>query len=88
MNLQYLKAELIYYAKFFCIIDIDDEYMMNSVKEIKVKNRTYYSFDDMIIIKNLDPNKIKIDGKSYGVILIDRIGSMIVKTLGMQQLIA
>ena len=88
MNLQYLKAELSYYAKFFCIIDIDDEYMMNSVKEIKVKNRTYYSFDDMIIIKNLDPNKIKIDGKSYRVILIDRIGSMIVKTLGMQQLIA
>ena len=88
MNLQYLKAELSYCANFFCIIDIDDEYMMNSVKEIKVKNRTYYSFDDMIIIKNLDPNKIKIDGKSYRVILIDRIGSMIVKTLGMQQLIA
>ena len=29
---------------------------MNSVKEINIKNCTYYFFDDMINIKNLDPN--------------------------------
>ena len=34
---------------------------MNSVKEIDIKNRTYYFFNDIINIKNLDPNKIKID---------------------------
>ena len=28
---------------------------MNSVKEISVKNHTYYLFDNMINIKNLDP---------------------------------
>ena len=38
---------------------------MTSVKEINVKNRTYYFFDDMFNIKNLDPNEIKVDGKSY-----------------------
>ena len=41
---------------------------MNSAKEINVKNRTNYFFDDMSI-KNLDPNKIKIDQKSYKNIL-------------------
>ena len=34
---------------------------MNSVKEIDIKNCMHY---DMINIKNLDPNKIKIDRKS------------------------
>ena len=28
-----------------------------------IKNCTYYFFDDMIMIKNLNPNKIKIDEK-------------------------
>ena len=38
---------------------------MNSVKEIVIKNRMYHFFDEMINIKNLDLNKIKIDQKSY-----------------------
>ena len=38
---------------------------MNSVKENDIKNRTYYFSDDMINLKNLDPNKIKIYEKSY-----------------------
>ena len=33
---------------------------MSCVKEINIKNRTYYFFDDMINIKNFDPNWIKI----------------------------
>ena len=32
---------------------------------MEIKNFIYYSFDEMISIKNLDPNKIKIDEKSY-----------------------
>ena len=43
--------------------------MNNKFKEIDIKNRTYYFFDDMANIKNLDPNKIKTDGKSYKNIL-------------------
>ena len=34
---------------------------MNSVREIDIKNYTYYFLDGMIIIKNVVPNKIKID---------------------------
>ena len=39
--------------------------MNNKIKDIYIKNRTYYFFDDMINIKNLDSNKIKINEKSY-----------------------
>lgn len=34
---------------------------MNGMKEIDIKNRTDYVFDDMINIENLSPNKVKID---------------------------
>ena len=34
---------------------------MNCIKDIDIKNRTYYCFDDMINIKNVDENWIKID---------------------------
>ena len=39
--------------------------MNNKFKDINIKNRTYYLFDDLFNIKNLDLNKIKIDKKSY-----------------------
>ena len=38
--------------------------MSNKLNEINIKNRTYYFLDDMINIKTIDPNKIKIDEKS------------------------
>ena len=38
---------------------------MNSVKEINVKNNTHNCFDEMINIKNLNPNKIKMDEKMF-----------------------
>ena len=44
--------------------------MSNKFKDIDIKNRTYYFFDDIINMKNFDPNKIKIDKKSYKDILI------------------
>ena len=34
---------------------------MSQIKEINIKNRTCYFFDDIINIKNFDPNRIKID---------------------------
>ena len=37
---------------------------MRNIKEINVKNRTYYFFNDMINIKNFDSNLLKIDKKS------------------------
>ena len=37
--------------------------MSNKAKDIDMKNRTYYFFDDIINIKNSDPNNIKVDEK-------------------------
>ena len=44
--------------------------MGNKVKDIDIKNSTYYFFDDIINMKNFDLNNIKIDEKSYKDILI------------------
>ena len=38
---------------------------MRNIKQINIKNRTYYFFNDMINIKNFHPSLIKIDKKSY-----------------------
>ena len=35
--------------------------MSNKVKDIDIKNRTYYFFNDIINTKHFDPNNIKID---------------------------
>ena len=37
--------------------------MSNKVKDIDIKNRTYYFYNDIINIKNFDPNNVKIDEK-------------------------
>ena len=37
---------------------------MGTVKQIDIKNRTYYFYNDMIYIKKFDSNLLKID-KSY-----------------------
>ena len=47
---------------------------MGNIKEINIKNRTYYFFDDMINIKNFDSNLLKIDKKLYKNIDIYYIG--------------
>ena len=46
----------------------------NKVKDINIKNRAYYFFNDNINIENFDPNSIKTDEKSYKDILICYIG--------------
>ena len=42
--------------------------------KVDIKNQTYYLFNDMINIKNFDPNNIKIDEQSYKNILIYYVG--------------
>ena len=39
--------------------------MSNKFTEIDKKNRKYCILDNMINVKNLDPNEIKINKKSY-----------------------
>ena len=52
--------------------------MSNKVKDIDIKNRTYYFFD-IILIKNFDLHNIKVDEKSYKSILIYYIGYITIK---------
>ena len=52
---------------------------MKNIKETNIKNRTYYFFDDMINIKDCDPNLLKIDKKQYKNIDIYYIGYIAVK---------
>ena len=52
--------------------------MSNNVKEINIKNRTYYFFDD-INLKDFDPNNIKKDKKLYKNILVYYIEYVMIK---------
>ena len=53
--------------------------MNNKVKNIGIKNRTYYLFDDIININNFDSNNIKIDEKSNKHIIIYYIRYVAIK---------
>ena len=54
---------------------------MGEVKQINIKNRTYYFYNDMINIKNFDPNLLKIDRKSYKSIGIYNIEYITIKKI-------
>ena len=52
---------------------------MGVVKQIDIKNRTYYFYNDMINIKKSDSNLLKIDKKSNKDIGIYNIGYITIK---------
>ena len=52
---------------------------MKKVKEVNIKNQTYYFFDNMINIKNFDSNLLKIDEKSHEDINIYYINYIMIK---------
>ena len=54
---------------------------MNSVKEIDIKNCTYYFLNDLINMKYLDPSKIKTDIKSYKHFLIYDTGYVVTNSV-------
>ena len=54
---------------------------MRNIKQINIKSRTYYFFNDMINIEDFDPSLIKIDKKSYKNIGIFHIGYITKKVL-------
>ena len=54
---------------------------MKNIKEINIKNRTYYFFNDMISIKDFDSGLIKIDNNSYKNIDIYNIGYIPMKKM-------
>ena len=54
---------------------------MGEVKQINIKNRTYYFYNDIIDIKNFESRLLKIDKKSYKNIGIYKIGYITIKKI-------
>ena len=52
---------------------------MGNIKQVNIKNRTYYVFNDMISIKDFDLSLLKVDKKSYKNIGIFNIGYITIK---------
>ena len=54
---------------------------MGTVKQINMKNLSYYFYNDIIDLKNFDTRLLKIDKKSYKDIGIYNIGYITIKKL-------
>ena len=54
---------------------------MDTTKQINIKNRTYYFYNDIIDLENFDARLLKIDKKSYKDIDIYNIGYVTHKKL-------
>ena len=54
---------------------------MGEVKQINIKNRTYYFYNDQINLKDFDARLLKVDKKDYNEIDIYYIGYVTVKKI-------
>ena len=54
---------------------------MGKVKQIEIKNRTYYFYNDIFDIEEFDSNLLKIDIKPYKDIDIYYIGYITIKKI-------
>ena len=54
---------------------------MGAVKQLDIKNRAYYFYNDIIDLKNFDARLLKIDKKSYKNIGIYNIGYITIKKI-------
>ena len=55
---------------------------MGTIKQINIKNRTYYFYNDIIDIETFDSNMLKLDKKSYKNLDIYNIGYVTIKKIG------
>ena len=55
---------------------------MGTIKQINIKNRTYYFYNDIIDLENFDSSLFKLDKKSYKDIDIYNIGYITIKKIG------
>ena len=55
---------------------------MGKIKEINIKNRIYYFYNDIIDIETFDSNMLKLDKKSYKNLDIYNIGYVTIKKIG------
>ena len=61
---------------------------MSEVKELNIKNQTYYFFNDIIDIRNFYSNLLKIDKKPYKNIDIYYIGYITIKKMVIMKIFA
>ena len=54
---------------------------MGKVKQINIKNRTYYFYNDQINLKDFDARLLNVDKKDYKEIDICYIGYVIIKKI-------
>ena len=54
---------------------------MGTLKQVNIKNRTYYFYNDIIDLESFDLSLLKIDKKSYKDIGIYNIGYITIKKL-------
>ena len=54
---------------------------MRKVKQINIKNRTYYFYSDQIDLKDFDASSLKVDKKIYNEINTDNIGYVTIKNI-------
>ena len=52
---------------------------MVTTKQLNIKNKTYYFYDDLVHTKNFDPNLLKLNKKSFNDISIYYIGYVTIK---------
>ena len=55
---------------------------MGETKQINIKNRTYYFYNDQIDLKDFDARLLKIEKKDYNEIEIYYIGYVTIKKIG------
>ena len=56
-------------------------YKMGVIKQINIKNRTYYFYNDIIDLENFDSSLLKLDKKSYKDIGIYNTGYITIKKI-------
>ena len=54
---------------------------MGEVKQLNIKNQNYYFYNDIINLKDFEPNLLKIDKKSYKNIDICYVGYITIKKI-------
>ena len=55
---------------------------MGTLKQINIKNRTYYFYNDIADLENFDSSFLKLDKKSYKDIGFYNIGYITIKKIG------
>ena len=60
---------------------------MGNTKQINIKNRTYYFYNDLINIKDFDSSLLKLDKKSFKNISVYYIGYITKKKMSIKLIV-